>query len=89
MIKNKHIPIAGRLKHFKSQWWKITSNQEIHSIISGWEIPFFKTPKQEHVPLQIKMEQHKKELLSKEVQSMLDKGSAITRVEPVQNQFVQ
>ena len=35
-----NLPLAGRFSHFKENWEKLTQDQEILSVVEGYEIPF-------------------------------------------------
>ena len=48
------VPLAGRLAYFIAAWEKITQDQEILSIVKGYEIPFVSLPFPEKTPNLIK-----------------------------------
>ena len=86
-LSDPKVPFAGRIKYFQKQWTQITSNPEILAIVSSWVILLISTPNQNKNPPQIKMESHKKELLTKEVKCMLEKG-VIIKVNEKKGQFL-
>ena len=45
-----NVPLAGRLAYFIAAWEKITQDQEILSIVKGYEILFVSLPSQEKLP---------------------------------------
>ena len=45
-----NVPLAERIPYFKTDWEKITHDQEILSIVKGYEMPFVNPPFQEKVP---------------------------------------
>ena len=50
-----NVPLAGRLSQFVKQWEKITLDQEILSIVKGYQIAFTNLPVQEKPSNSIKM----------------------------------
>ena len=45
-----NLKLAGRLSQFLMNWKKLTQNQEILSIVEGYQIPFLKEPVQSKLP---------------------------------------
>ena len=45
-----NIPLAGRLAYSIAAWEKVTQDQEILSIVKGYETPFVSLPFQEKIP---------------------------------------
>ena len=45
-----NVLLAGRLAYFIPAWEKIDQDQEILSIVKGYEIPFVSLPFQEKIP---------------------------------------
>ena len=82
-----NVPLAERLAYFIAAWEKITQNQDILSIVKGYEIPFVSLPFQEKIPNLTKMSKEQFSLVEQEVLEMLEKG-AIQKVVPKQGQFV-
>ena len=50
-----NVPLAERLAYFIAAWEKITQNQDILSIVKGYEIPFVSLLFQEKIPNLAKM----------------------------------
>ena len=81
-----NVPLAGRLGYFIAAWEKITQDQEILSIVKGFEVPFVSLPLQEKIPNLTKMSKEQFSLVEQEVLEMLEKG-AIQKSVPKQKQF--
>ena len=77
--------LAGRLKFFQENWKLITSDLAILEIVRGWRLPIIGRPFQE--PKQIPMSEVKREVVDKEIQSMIQKG-ALREVQPVEGQYL-
>ena len=71
----KHIPLAGRITNFVSNWPKLTNDKDIFQIVKGLKIPFLERPSQKQPSTQIKLSQEEKELVDTEVQELLRKGA--------------
>ena len=82
-----NVQLAGRLAYFIAAWEKITQDQEILSIIKGYEIAFVSLPFQEKIPNLTKMSKEQFSLVELEVLEILEKG-AIQKVLPTQGQFL-
>ena len=78
--------LAGRLSQFVKQWKKITCDQEILSIVKGYQIPFTNLPVQEKPPNIIKMSEQQSLLVDQEISELLEKG-AIQKAETTQRSF--
>ena len=50
LTKAVNIPPAGRISPFLINWQKLTSNQDIISVIKGYNIPFIKSSFQQKIP---------------------------------------
>ena len=88
-IVQNHIPLGGRLKHFVSNWEKITRDSTILGALKGYKIEFLKTPSQKSVPV-INYSEKEYQILNTEIQAMLQKR-AVEIVDPrneCQNQFI-
>ena len=70
-----NVPLAGRLGYFIAAWEKITQDQEILSIVKGFEVPFVSLPLQEKIPNLTKMSKEQFSLVEQEVLEMLEKGA--------------
>ena len=70
----QQFPLAGRLKNFQRAWEKLTKDQEILSIIKGYQIPFITNPIQNSVR-NVQMKKEQKVLVDKEVSDILRKGA--------------
>jgi len=82
----QQFPLAGRLKNFQRAWEKLTKDQEILSIIKGYQIPFITNPIQNSVR-NVQMKKEQKVLVDKEVSDMLRKG-AIRLCQNQPNQYL-
>ncbi|CAC5393412.1 unnamed protein product [Mytilus coruscus] len=78
---SKHIPIAGRLKHFVKNWEIITSDKKILKDIQNVEVNFQSRPIQLKDPRMTVLNQKEKHLMSTEVREMLTK-EVIVPVKP-------
>ena len=81
------VPLAGRLNFFEKNWRVLTQDNNILSIIKGYEIPFLEQPYQTRFPCVPHMNQNQVQLVDTEIKEMLKKG-AIHQALPVQNQFL-
>ena len=71
----KNIPnalLAGRLPYFITAWENITQDQEILSIVKGYEISFVSLTSQEKIP---NLSKEQFSLLEQEGLEMLEKGA--------------
>ena len=66
---------------------KNTRDQEILSIVKGFQIPFTNLPVQEKPPNTIKMSDQQSLLVDQEISELLEKG-AIQKVETAQEEFL-
>lgn len=88
-IVQNQIPLGGRLKHFASNWEKITKDCSILTELRGYKIDFLKTPRQISVT-EIHYSEKEYQILNKEIGEMLEKR-AVEIVDPknsVQDQFI-
>ena len=84
-----NVPLAGRLVHFKENWAKLTQDPEILEIIqNGYKIAFMETPNQTRSPFQSPLNQEEEEMISTEVQEMLQKGAISNVTGSCQDQFL-
>ena len=75
-------PVGGRLCHFKDNWLLLTEDRWILSVVSGYSPEFISRPfLHRHPKAQIGMAQQERELVTKEIHTLLEKG-AILRVKP-------
>ena len=81
------VNLAGRLKLFQENWKLITSDLAILEIVRGWRLPIIGRLCQEREPKQIPMSEVKREVVDKEIQSMIQKG-ALREVQPVEGQYL-
>ncbi|CAC5420574.1 unnamed protein product [Mytilus coruscus] len=84
---SKHIPIAGRLKHFVKNWEIISSDKKILKDIQNVEVNFQSRPIQLKDPRMTVRNQKEKHLMSTEVIEMLTK-EVIVPVKPCRDQFL-
>ena len=66
--------VAGRLRHFHSEWSKITSEKLILDWTQGYEIPFISTPIQRNTPASPKLTDSETEKTGKLILELLKKG---------------
>ena len=64
--------LAGRLPYFTTAWEKVTQDQEILSIVKGYEIPFVSLTSQEKIP---NLSKEQFSLLEQKGLEMLEKGA--------------
>ena len=62
-----NVPLAGRLAYFIATREKIAQDQEILSIVKGYEIPFVSLPFQQKTPNLTKMSKEQFSLVEQEV----------------------
>ena len=79
-----NVPLAGRLSQFVKQWEEITRDQEILSIVKGYQRPFTNLPVQEKPQ---KMSDKQSLLVDQEISELLEKG-AIQEAETAQEEFL-
>ena len=82
-----NVPLAGRLSQFVKQWKKITRDQEVSSIVKGYQIPFTNLLVQEKPPDTIKMSEQQSLLVDQGETELLEKG-AIQKAEAAQEEFL-
>ena len=70
------VQVAGRLKHFVQQWYKLTSNQTILDTVKHCHIEFVSDilPYQEIPKRPIKMSLSEQNIMNTEVSKLLNKG---------------
>lgn len=78
---------AGRLKKFYSKWLTLTDNPIVLGWISGYTLPFIKTPTQSKVPKSINRLNAEDQLISCEISNLLSSG-AIEKCNPTPGQFL-
>lgn len=67
--------IAGRLKHFSSQWQNITSDHFILESVTQYKIEFAEGfPQQETVPREISFSLQEQQIIQNEIDKLLNKG---------------
>ncbi|XP_078616244.1 uncharacterized protein LOC144884664 [Branchiostoma floridae x Branchiostoma japonicum] len=79
--------VAGRLQHFLPQWQAITSDAWVLQAIQGLKPQLTGRPIQRVAPREQNRSTEETDLISKEIQSLLQKG-AITEVLPTPGEFV-
>ena len=70
-------PFAGRTKHFKDNWARITQDQWVLESIQGTRIEFQNVPQQRSPPAQFHPNEQDKILIREELQSMQEKGAIV------------
>ena len=75
--------LAGRLPYFITAWEKVTQDQEILSIVKGYEIAFVSLTSQEKIP---NLSKEQFSLLEQKGLEMLEKG-AIQKQYPHKDNF--
>ena len=86
LTKAVDIPSAGRITHFLVNWEMLTLNQDILSVVKGYNMPFIKIVFQQKIPNFSKMNRKQVALENLELQKMLKKGE-VRRTRPVQGSF--
>ena len=82
-----NVLLAGRLSQFVKQWKKITRDQEVSSIVKGYQIPFTNFLVQEKPPNTIKMSEQQSLLVDQGITELLEKG-AIQKAEAAQEELL-
>ena len=82
-----NLPLAGRLKHFHKNWELITRDPDILALIKGFKIPSFSQPVQDYVRRIPEMSKAQRELVKREMQTMLRKG-AISQIDHTQGKLI-
>ena len=69
------------------KWTKLTDDQEILDMVSGYQLDFSEIPHQQKPPTPFNLSEEEERLVDLEVEKLLRKG-AIEEVEPCENQFL-
>ena len=72
---HRSIPVGGRLKYFKKEWEKVTSDPDILKIISGLSIPLVNFEQQNRTPFPYKFSEHEMRAADEEIQKLLSKDA--------------
>jgi len=71
----REVPIVGRLAQFQQNWVVVTHDPWVLNTIQGFQIEFHSRPVQESCPHVPHQSLQQEELMSQEVESMLEKGA--------------
>ena len=63
------------MKHFVSNWQKLTNDPVTLDIVRGYEIPFILPPNQSRLPNLCQLTKEASDLVNQEVQDMLRRGA--------------
>ena len=69
-LASLNLPLAGRIRHFGSNWEVIAQDEWVRQTITGYRIEFLRKPRQNHKPTFTEKEG---ECMQREMQSLLDK----------------
>ena len=75
--------LAGRLTLFRENWERVTQDQWVLGVVTGYRIEFLSPPTQANLPRVGVCSLEEQELIVEEVDKMLSKG-AITELTPVE-----
>ena len=78
---------AGRIKEFIENWALITQDPWVLQTVQGFQLPLVGQPTQATAPPQLQLSLEQQDLVSTEVQAMIEKR-AISGVQPDQRGFV-
>ena len=67
----KPIPLAGRLRFFRENWEKYTSDEHVLQTVSGMRIRFDNVPQQTYTPYALSLSDNEKEAVSNEIKRLL------------------
>ena len=84
---NTQIHVAGRLRHFVSNWKAITSDAWVLDAVSHCHIEFKEIPYQSRPPKAVEFSEDMSQSIDAELNALCDKG-AIVNVNPCEGQFV-
>ena len=76
-LARRGLPLAGRLKHFISNWENLTQDQWVLEAIQGYRVPFTHQPTQPHAPKALHHSSEEEEMMQEEIQSMLEKQAIV------------
>ena len=76
-VPKQNIPVGGRLKFFKSQWYNLTRDPQIIEMILGCPIELAKTLPQNNTVCEIKMNKVETEYAKQHIQELLAKRAIV------------
>ena len=71
------IPVGGRLKLFKDEWFKISNDKEIRDMVSGMHISLDTVPVQKSIPKPLNMGNQQKQAARDQIATLLEKKAII------------
>ena len=80
-------PLAGRFKYFRKNWEKLSSNQAVLNMISGYKVPFSEVPRQGKYQRQVPKSRERSLLVGTEIQTLLEKR-AIKMIDSSQDKYL-
>ena len=83
-----HLPVGGRLKHFVSEWYKITSDPRILDIVKGMHIDLNNIPRQRNPPFPLKLSPAEIEAADTQIKTLLEKRAIIPASKHETGQFI-
>ena len=87
LIPSPHIPVGGRLKHFISQWYKLTHDPTVINMVKGCSVDRCLPLPSKTTMRELPMSSHESKAASEHIQSLLDK-KAITVTDRCHGDFV-
>jgi len=69
---------VGHVKWAKANWEKITQDPWVLNTISGYKMEFWSNPMQTHPPVPLHLPQKQTQLMTTEVQKLVEKKAVIT-----------
>ena len=92
-IPKPNIPVAGRLRHFLSKWYELTSDPEIIDLITGLHIDITTNIQQDRMPPELHFSQEEQIAIDNQIADLLQKKAIVPCAhisgEFISNVFVQ
>lgn len=71
--KENTSPVGGRLRHFLSNWEKLTQSPWVLEAVSGYSLELLSSPRQVKPPAMLHMDSQKREALTSELKALVEK----------------
>ena len=75
--KKPHLPVGGRLRFFKNEWYKHTSDPKILDMISDMHIELDDLPPQRRPPPALKLSYEETIATKEQIKSLLEKKAIV------------
>ena len=83
-----HLPVGGRLKHFVSEWYKITSDPRVLDIVKGMHIDLNNILRQRNPPFPLKLSRAEIKAADDQIKTLLKKWVIIPASRHETGQFI-